>query len=506
MSDERRAPTRGMNRSIRQLGVGFVVLYVVLFGALLYWQVISTERLASEEGNNRALLRQYERPRGEIVTSDGIVVARSIATLNSDSPYQRSYPEGELYAHLTGYMTLRLGSTQLERLWSDELTGDTAAQQLLAVGELIGGRVADTSGSVHLTIRNDLQRAAREALGDREGSVIVLDVQTGAVLAMWSWPSFDPNIVVDPDYETAYAYLDSLYEDDRDPLLANSYQQRYMPGSTMKLLTTSIALANGTTTLDRVWPDEATWLPPQTNDPIENYGGSVCGGNLTEVFRRSCNIPFAQLAVEMGPDPFNLGVSAWGVGTPVPIDLPRAATSTIGDDVDTLGDNLPLLAMRGFGQNEVQLVPLHLALITAGIANGGIMHEAFVVDEVRNHSGGVLYAAEPTIWRQPIGSDVAATMVALMTEVATSGTASCCIGLNNGITVAAKTGTAQLNGPGEPERSHAWITAFAPVESPRYAVTVMVKGTTDEISASTGGRLAGPIAKAVLDAAFARDN
>ena len=495
-----------MNKVIRQLGFGFLALYLILFGALIYWQVISTERLSSEAGNNRALLRQYERPRGEIVTSDGIVVALSRATPTADNPYQRMYPEGDLYAHLTGYFTLRLGATQLERLWSDELTGDTAAQQLLAVGELIGGRVIDTSGSVHLTVRHDLQTAAREALGEREGSVVVLDIETGAVLAMWSWPSFDPNIVADTDYDTAYAYLDELIADERDPLLANAYQQRYMPGSTMKVLTTSVALANQTTSLEQIWPDEAAWLPPQTNDPIQNYGGSVCGGDLTEVFRRSCNIPFAQLAVDMGPDAFALGMSAWGVGTPVPIDLPRPAASTISDDLDTLDDNLPLLAMRGFGQNEVQLVPLHLAMITAAIADNGIMREPYVVDEVLDHNGGTLYSGEPTIWREPISPTVANTMAGLMETVAASGTASCCIGLNNGVSVAAKTGTAQLNGPGEPERSHAWITAFAPVEQPRYAVTVMVKGTTDEISASTGGKLAGPIAKTILDAAFTREN
>ena len=495
-----------MNKIIRQLGFGLFALYLILFGALIYWQVVSTERLSSEEGNNRAILRQYERPRGIIVTSDGIVAAQSRATPEAESPFQRIYPQGDLYAHLTGYFTLRLGSTQLERLWSDELTGDTAAQQLLAVGDLIGGRVADTSGSVRLSLRHDLQTAARTALGEREGSVVVLDVETGAVLAMWSWPSFDPNIVADPDYDTAYAYLDELINDDRDPLLANAYQQRYMPGSTMKVLTTSVALANQTTSLEQTWPEEAAWLPPQTNDPIQNYGGSVCGGDLTEVFRRSCNIPFAQLAINMGPDAFALGMSAWGVGTPVPIDLPRPAASTIGDDLDTLNDNLPLLAMRGFGQNEVQLVPLHLAMITAAVADGGVMRVPYVVDEVLDHTGGTLFAAEPAVWREPISPAVANTMVGLMETVATSGTASCCIGLNGGITIAAKTGTAQLNGPGEPERSHAWITAFAPVEQPRYAITVMVKGTTDEISASTGGRLAGPIAKTVLDTAFANEN
>ena len=479
-----------------------MALYLVLFGALSYWQIGTTEQLAASDDNTRALIRQYDRPRGPIVTADGVVVARSVATASAANTYQRTYPEGDLYAHLTGYHTLRLGSTQLERLWGDELTGDTNSL-LTTIGDLVGGTPTDTSGTVRLTLDHTLQRTARDSLGEREGSIVMLDITTGAIVAMWSWPSYNPNIVVDPDYDTAYDYLQSLYDDPRDPLLANAYQQRYMPGSTMKILTTSVGLANGTISLDTTWPDESAWLPPQTNDPIENYGGSICGGDLTEVFARSCNIPFAQTAVAMGPDLFELGMTAWGVGEAVPIDLPRPAASTIGDDLDTLADNLPLLAMRGFGQNDVQLVPLHLAMITAAVANDGVMMEPHVVSVVTDHNGGIDYLAQPTEWRQPISPDIASVMVNLMTEVATRGTASCCIGLNGGVSVAAKTGTAQLNGPGEPERSHAWITAFAPVENPRYAVTVMVKGTNDEISASTGGRLAGPIAKTMLDTAFA---
>ena len=496
-----------MNRRIRQLGIGLVALYVVLFAALNYWQLVSTEQLEARPDNTRAIVRQFDRQRGPIVTADGIVIAQSTRTSDTDSniTYERTYPQGDLYAHLTGYHTLRLGSTQLERLWNDELTGDTTLNRLGAVGELLGAEPIDTSGVVRLNIRHDLQRAARDTLGDREGSIVMLDVTTGAVVAMWSWPSYDPNIVANPDYDTAYTYLQALYDDDRDPLLANAYQQRYMPGSTMKILTTSVGLANGTINLDTTWPTDTAWLPPQTNDPIQNYGGSACGGDLTEVFARSCNIPFAQTAVAMGPDLFDLGMTAWGVGEPIPIDMPRPAASTIGDDIDTLNDNLPLLAMRGFGQNEVQLVPLHLAMITAAVANNGVMFEPQVVSVVTDHTGGVDYLAEPTVWREPISPEVADAMVDLMTEVATRGTASCCIGLDGGVTVAAKTGTAQLNGPGEPERSHAWITAFAPVENPQYAVTVMVKGTTDEISASTGGRLAGPIAKTMLDTAFTRN-
>nr|MBA2388207.1 penicillin-binding protein 2 [Acidimicrobiia bacterium] len=186
----------------------------------------------------------------------------------------------------------------------------------------------------------------------------------------------------------------------------------------------------------------------------------------------------------------------------IPIDLPRPVASTFGSS-DNLDQALALLAMRGFGGNEVQMVPLHMAMVAATVANGGEMMKPYVVDASIDHSGRVLERTEPEVWKRPISPENALILNSLMQGVATRGTASCCIALAGGIPVAAKTGTAQLNDTGEPERSHAWIVAFAPANEPRYAVAVMLKGTNAEISSSTGGRLAGPIAKTVLDAAMA---
>jgi peptidoglycan glycosyltransferase len=490
-----------VNRQIRQLAAVLIALYVVLFAALNYWQVDRTQELAAEPGNTRALIRQFDTPRGPIVTADGVVVAQSVqAPGDSDVKFQRRYPRGDLFADVVGYHTFGLGSTQIEKSRSDVLSGDTFTQQVRALDDLFS-RTNDTSGSIRLTMRDDLQRAAKFLLGDREGSIVLLDVETGAIAAMWSYPSFDPNRVADPDYDAAFQYLTELQADERDPLLANAYQQRYMPGSTFKVLTTGIALDFGVIDLASSWPDAREFVPPQTNDPIENYGGSVCGGDLTEVFRRSCNIPFAQIALDLGADRFQEGMARWGIGERIPIDLPGAAASTIGDFSD-IDQNLPLLAIRGFGQNDDQMVPLHMAMVAATVANDGAMMRPYVVDAELDHDGGVLSRTQPEVWRRPISRRTADILSDLMVQVAQSGTASCCIALEDGISVAAKTGTAQLNGPGEPERSHAWIVAFAPVEQPKYAVAVMLKGTNAEISASTGGRLAGPVAKAMLDIAF----
>jgi peptidoglycan glycosyltransferase len=491
-----------MNRQIRQLAVGLMVCYVALFVTLNYWQVGRKEELDASFDNTRAIRREFERPRGQILAADGTVLAQSVATApGSQFTFQRQYPFDDLYAHVTGYYTFGFGSTGLERTQNGVLAGTTAEQQLRAIPGILDGD-ADNSGAVVTTLRPDLQQVAKDALGEREGSVVVLEPATGAVKAMWSFPSYNPNQVVDPDFDAAGNVLDFLDQVPGDPLLANTYQQRYMPGSTFKVLTTSIALQTGVAGLYRVFADESAWVPPQTTDPIENFEGTTCGGDLTEVFTRSCNIAFAQMAIDIGVDRMVQGVTDWGVGEAVPIDLPRPAASTFGP-TDDLAQNLPLLAIRGFGQNEVQMVPLHMAMVAATVANGGVMMQPYVVQETRDHGGNVLDTADPTVWKTPITPETAEILRNLMISVAERGTASCCIALDSGISVAAKTGTAQLNNPGEEERSNAWIVAFAPAEAPRYAVVVMLKGTNAEISAGTGGRLAGPIAKTVLDAAFA---
>ena len=493
-----------MNAKIRQLAAVLIALYVVLFAALNYWQVSRTEELASRPSNTRALIRQFDTPRGPIVTADGVVVARSVqAPGDSDVRFERTYPTGDLFANITGYYTFGLGATQLERNKSGVLTGDTFTQQVRGLENILS-RTNDNSGSLHLTLREDMQRFAKFLLGPREGSIVLMEIDTGAVISMWSYPSFDPNKVADPDYEAAFDYLTELQDDDRDPLLANAYQQRYMPGSTFKVLTTGAAFDFGVVTLDSFWEPEREYLPPQTDDPVMNYAGSLCGGDMAEVFRRSCNTPFARIGQDLGPDRFQEGIARWGVGEAIPIDLPGAAASTIGDFTD-IDQNLPLLSMRAFGQNDDQMVPLHMAMIASTVANDGAMMKPFVVDAELDHNNRIIRRTQPEVWKRPVSRQTAGILKQLMVGVAESGTASCCIALDGGIPVAAKTGTAQLNGPGEPERSHAWIVAFAPVEQPKYAVAVMLKGTDAEISAGTGGRLAGPLAKAMLDAMFEID-
>jgi peptidoglycan glycosyltransferase len=488
-----------VNRQIRQLALGLMACYVVLFVALNYWQVGRKQELDARFDNTRQVLREFNKPRGPIVTSDGIVAAVSFPTAPGE-PYdfRREYPTGDLLADITGYFTFAFGSTQVEKMYGDVLTGSTTEQQVRGLGDLLTGGTGST-GTVELTVRHDAQAAAKFLLGGQTGSVTVIEPKTGAIRAMYSNPTFDPNTFVNADFEIAQEIITDLQNAPGNPLLAQAYQERYMPGSTFKVITTGIALESGIATLDSQFASEREWVPPQTNDPIQNYNGSLCGGDLATVFARSCNIPFAQLATLLGPEAMVAGTEAWGIGEPLPIDLPRPIASTFGN-TDNLAQELPLLAIRGFGQSEVQMVPLHMAMVAATVANGGQMMAPYAVESTFDQEGRVLDETSPSVWKTPISPTTAEIERQLMIGVAERGTASCCIALNGGIPVAAKTGTAELGDPTNPDLSHAWIIAFAPADDPQYAVSVVltnVQSTADV--AATGGRLAGPIAKGMLD-------
>lgn len=490
-----------MNRQIRQLAVGLMACYVVLFATLNYWQVAQEDELSANLENTRAVRREFNKPRGPIITADGVVAARSIDNLDPDADFERrrEYPTGDLLSAATGYFTLSFGSTQVERQYGDVLTGSTTEQQVRALGDLLSSEV-DNSGTVQLTLRHDLQEVAKFALGGRTGSVVVIEVETGAVRAMYSNPGYDPGAFVNAPFKEAQDAIVALQEAPGNPLLSGAYQQRFMPGSVFKVITTGIGLEAGVLYPEREFVRESEWVPPQTSDPIQNYRGSTCGGDMFEVFRRSCNIPFAQTAIELGGDRMVAGTEAWGMGEPLPIDLPRPAASTFGD-TDDLDQKLPLLGIRGFGQNEDQMVPLHMAMVAAAVANGGEMMSPYIVEATYDKNGRVLNETEPSVWKTPVSPATAALLTELMTGVTEGdrGTGSS-VNLDGGVRFAAKTGTADLGLLGDPDRVHAWMIGFAPLEAPKYAVAVVLTDLSSTTAdAQTGGRVAGPVLKGMFD-------
>ncbi len=485
-----------MNRQIRRLGVAILVCYLALFLQLNRIQVLDAADLNNNPYNSRRAQREYNRPRGQILTSDGAVLARSEPFDGEFFTRRRVYPENQLFAHITGFFSFNYGLTGVERQYDEDLSGQSFSVQVNSLQDiLIANR--ENVGNVTLTLRKDLQAAARDALGNQQGSVVLLDPRTGEILALWSWPSFDPNLLSSADRkeaQTAWA-LANLAEG--KPLLAHAYRERYFPGSTFKLVTAGIGLQTGKVTRDNpVYDQRQSYLPPQTTKAIANFGGETCGGTLFQVLAVSCNSAFAEMGQStIGAVDMVAGARSFGFEQDVPIDLPDAARSTFpGDLVDT--PNPPKLAQASIGQNDVAATPLQIALVSAAVANHGRIMKPHVLREVRTSEGKVARTYTPEQWLAPLSEEHAATLHDAMLGVVENGTA---FGLGiPGYEIGAKTGTAQLgNG-----LVHTWMTGFAgPPGDPQlaFAVVVLNQRVADD---ATGGKVAGPIARRVLQTAL----
>jgi penicillin-binding protein A len=493
-----------VNRQIRRLALGLLLCYTVLFVQLNVLQVGKAKRYKNRPDNTREVIRDFSRARGTVYSAENDVIAESVP---SDDRYefQRSYPLGDLFAHPVGSFSLKYGTSELETAYNDVLTGRTSQQKLRGLGNLFSTKV--NTGDVYLTLSTKLQQAAKDALVDGqgrplEGAVVVLDPKTGALKALWSNPSYDPNALATHDLKAADDYRALLLLDSRKPLLANTYQERYMPGSTFKVLTTTAGLEYGKLQLTDTFPIEKSWTPPLTTTPIQNYGGELCGGDLRRVFTISCNIPFAQTALKVGANDMIEAINAFGFSEPAPLEVAGAVPSYFGTAAD-FERNDPRLAQQGFGQNATQATPLHMALVAAAVANNGTIMTPYLVAETRDSGGGVLSRREPSVWKKPMTANTAGILRDFMVEVVNNGTARCCMKLESGIQAAVKTGTAQLRGPTEQggPSSHAWIIGFAPADNPQYAFAVFVKANTD-VTSGVGGTIAGPVAKKVMDAAL----
>jgi penicillin-binding protein A len=484
-----------MNERIRRLGIALCLCYIAVFVMLNRIQVFGAEALNERPENVDVVRIDFARNRGTITAADGTVIAESVP-VDDEFEYQRRYPTNDLFAPVTGYYSFEFGTAGLERTYQDELVGDTAEQQLRGFADLFVGE--DQVGDLRTTLQTDLQEVAREQLGQRRGAVVAIDPQTGEILALWDYPSYDPNLLSTHNLEDARAAREFLQPSNPDsPLIATSYQDRFFPGSTFKVVVASSGLKFGVVTPEApVYPTEASWVPPQTTRPLNN--SHTCGGALFEVLAESCNTSFARMAVEtLGADRTVEGAESFGFNDTPPIDLPDPVESNFPTDFT---DNTPALAQSAIGQFEVAASPLQMALAAAGIANDGVIMAPHTVDELRDGDGDVVETYDEEVWQQPISASDAATMRDAMRGVVDNGTASSLAGLP--YDVGAKTGTAQLGT--DPPSSHAWMIAWAGPEGgePEIAVAVIVEGIPGQGSEATGNDLAGPIAAAMIEAAL----
>ncbi|HEX4868210.1 MAG TPA: penicillin-binding transpeptidase domain-containing protein [Acidimicrobiales bacterium] len=481
-----------MTRQIRLLGIGLMLCFLVLFVQLNRITVFQAAELNDNPNNTREILRDFSQPRGSVTTADGVVIADSVPS-NDRFELQRRYPEGPLFAGITGYYSFSLGSAGVEKTYNDELAGRSLDLSFQSLSDLFVDK--ERVGNLVLTVRADLQRIAAQQLGDREGSVVALDPRTGAILAMVSFPSYDPNSLASHDTAAAAEVATALDADPNKPRLYRAYQDRFFPGSTFKVVTATAGLTSGAVTRDQpVYPTTNTYTAPGTNRPLRNFGGSTCGGALFEVLKVSCNTAFAQMGVETGPDAMVGTAEAFGFNKDVPIDLTKPARSNFPTDFER---NLPALAQSAIGQNDVAATPLQMAMVAGAVANDGRVMKPHVMAEVQDTDGNVVDTYDPEVWTTAMDPGTAALMREAMQGVVDGGTASRLA--VPGFTVGGKTGTAQLGT--DPPRSHAWIIGWAapPGEAPSIAVAVIIEGQ-EGASEQTGGRVAAPIAQALLQA------
>lgn len=483
-----------MDRSIRRLGGFLMLLFCALFVQLNYIQVFRANDLNTRPGNSRPVLQTFSKDRGTIATADGVVLARSVPS-GDQYERQRQYPEGALYAPMTGYYNF-FEATGLERSYNEELSGRTASQQVRSIGDLFVDR--DRTGNLELSVRSDVQTVARDALGERRGAVVALDPRSGGVLALWNYPSFDPTPLANHDTDDVTETKELLDAVPSNPLRARSYLETYPPGSTFKVVTGATAVDDGLVTPEAPeYPTISALDLPQTDRNLPNFNGEACGGTFFQVLAKSCNTSFAQMGLDLTGPRLLAGAESFGFNDAPPFDLPTVDSEF--PDIDWK-HNQPALAQSAIGQNSVTATPLQMALVAAGIANDGVILEPHVVDEVRDGEGDLVRRLEPTQWKRAVSAQTADVMRQGMREVVATGSATRL--QIPGLDVGAKTGTAQY-GQTDPLRSHAWMIAWAgpPGEAPTVAVAVLVEGQ-EGASDQTGGRVAGPIAKAVIEAAM----
>jgi len=490
-----------MNARIRRTGMVITVLFGLLFIQAVNLQVFSAERLYDNPANAyRQIVAEYEVDRGSILASDGKSVLALSRPTGDAFKYLRRYPQGELYANITGFYSLVYGTSAIEHTYNSDL--GARSDELFATNlwdQLLGK--PKHGASVVTTIDPELQKLATKELAGRPGAVVAMDPKTGDVLAMVTAPSFDPNLLSSHDPKAIRAEWTKLNADESKPMVSKANQELYPPGSTFKLITASAALENGYGP-NSTWPNPAVLSLPQTTHTLSNFGGEHCYGGvaqltLDQAFTVSCNVVFGEIGLKLGAQKIVDQAEAYGFNQDIPFDVPFV-TGNI-PPVSYFDQREPAVALSAIGQDQVSANPLQMALVASAIANGGVEMQPRLVTEILDPTGQPIQTLQPVEFGTPISPATAQDMTQMMIDVVDHGTGT---GAQiPGITVAGKTGTAQ-HGIGQ--APHAWFVCFAPAEDPQIAVAVVVLDGGDLGSEATGGAVAAPIARTMIETALRR--
>lgn len=487
-----------MNAPLRKVALALMGMIVLLLANATYIQMFTADEYRSDPRNRRVLLNEYSRERGQIIAG-GLALASSVPT-GGELQFQRVYREGPQNAPLTGYYSLRYGAGGMENAMNSVLNGSDARLFVRRLSDLITGR-DPRGGHVVLTVDPAVQQVAYQQLASRDyaGAVVALDPDTGAVIAMASTPSYDPNRLASFDAETQQqAWEDFTSDENNVPLTNRAIGAIYPPGSTFKLVTAAAALETGVATPETQLTAAPSIILEGTSTELDNYGGNRCGSGATaplrEALARSCNTAFAQLAAMVGEDALREQAQQFGIGQQdlrIPL---RVAPSTIGEI-----PSVAALQISGIGQFDVALTPLQNAVIAATIANDGIRMVPEMVRTILAPDFSVIDEFEPQRAGRAISALTAEQLTQMMIE---SEEFSGGEGQISGVTIASKTGTSEHGTDPETTPPHVWYVAFAPAEDPEVAVAVLVENGGDGSLDATGASVAAPIGRAVIAAAL----
>lgn len=483
-----------MTKELRRLSIVMLFMFLSLFVATSWIQVVQADSLAQTDHNTRSLLDSYEIQRGSIIAG-GSPIATSVPS-DDEYRYQRVYPDSPMWSDVTGYFNPALqSSTGIENALNGDLSGTGASAFFSEIERIVSGQ-PQRGLSVELSLNAAAQQAAYEGLGDLQGAAVAVEPSTGRILAMVSTPGFDANTLAvhsASQADTAYEALDAMKP---NPLLNRATRELNPPGSTFKILVAAAAYATGEWTPESTLPNPARYTLPGSNTSISNAWKGTCGSGATvtiaEALRLSCNIPMAQLAVELGDQTIFEMAEKFGFNQVFETPLKSVESSYPRglDDAQT--------ALTGYGQGPVTATALQVAMISAGLANDGMVMKPRLVDAViGNDLSTVREYADEEFGRATeadVADEVTASMVASVANGAAQGARI------DGIDVAGKTGTAE----NDDDPHTLWFTGFAPADDPQIAVAVVVENGGGMGKTGSGDTLAAPIAKKIIEAVLNR--
>ena len=470
-------PNPKANKSILTVVYAMVFLFVGMLGYFGWFLQFGSEDTINNSYNARLDRFEERIVRGEILSSDGRVLARTVIT--DDGSEHRSYPYDSLFAHVVGYSGQ--GKTGIESLGNFYLLSSHVNLVEKTVNELSG--IKNPGDRIITTLDVDLQQAATDALGGRKGAVVVMEPDTGKVLAMVSNPGFDPN--------TIQADWDALIsEENKDAQLLNrATQGLYAPGSTFKIVTALQYIREHPDDY-RNYEFDCDGVYEDGDYRIRCYKSNVHGHqDLTQAFANSCNGAFSSLGLTL-----NLGnMQSLSRELLFNTELPLAiAYSKSSYTMDQGADTWEIL-QTSIGQGSTQMTPMHNAMLTAAIANGGTLMKPYFIDRVESVADEEVKKFLPEAYGNIVTAKEAEQLAGLMRAVVTDGTGSAV--RTDAYSVAGKTGSAEFE---TGKDTHALFTGYAPAENPQIVVTVIVE------ESGSGGQVAAPVARSVFDRYFAK--